>query len=443
MMPVNAARLSFAFLALLGASATPGPTSAIQPPVVRDLPIAPAYAATEINATIFRLQAVTSDAKNQYAVFYNSTGDVVLARRSLSEKSWELFTQPFTGNVSDAHNDAVLGLSADNVLHLSYDHHNQPLHYRQVATTGNLTQFGPAQPMTGQLERRVTYPSFLPGASGDLYFFYRDGQSGNGRLCLDHYDPTTHGWSVTQAPLLEGEGQSSPYWWRPEVAADGALHLAWCWRDSPDASTNHDICYAVSRNGGKTWLNSAGKTLTLPITRAADATVFPIAKGQNLINSCALAVDAQGCPHIAYYANGPDDVPQYFHLWFDGKKWSAQQVSQRMQAFSLAGQGTLQIPISRPEIAVSRSGVAYMITRDREFGGGLRLYAARQPYSQWTALNVLKEQLGEWEPSYDLARWRRDGVLSLFVLPVHQGNNERTTDFPPQMARVVELSGLE
>ena len=95
--------------------------------------------------------------------------------------------------------------------------------------------------------------------------------------------------------------------------------------------------------------------------------VFAIAKGQNLINSCYRWPRMPlGRPHIAYYCNGPDGVPQYFHLWFDGKKWSAQQVSQRTVTFSLAGQGTLQIPISRPEIAVGRTGTAYVITRDKE-----------------------------------------------------------------------------
>ncbi|HTB62993.1 MAG TPA: BNR-4 repeat-containing protein, partial [Opitutales bacterium] len=255
--------------------------------------------------------------------------------------------------------------------------------------------------------------------------------------------PSTHAWSVVQSPLLEGAGQRSPYWWRPEISADGTLHLAWCWRETSNASTNHDLCYARSRDGGLTWENSAGKILTVPITAQSDATVFPIAQGQNLMNQCTLATDAQGRPHIAYYCNGPDGVPQYFHLWFDGEKWSAQQVSQRTLKFSLSGTGTLSIPISRPEIAVSHTGVAYLITRDAEFGGGVRLYAARPPYAQWQVLDVVAGPLGDWEPSYDLVRWRRDGVLSLFVLPVHQGNNERTTNFPPQTARVVELSGLE
>ena len=53
--------------------------------------------------------------------------------------------------------------------------------------------------------------------------------------------------------------------------------------------------------------------------------------------------------------------------------------------------------------------------------------------------------LGEWEPTYDLARWQRDGVLALFnrVAGASRSNNEKVTDFPPQTAKVVEFSGLK
>ncbi len=39
---------------------------------------------------------------------------------------------------------------------------------------------------------------------------------------------------------------------------------------------------------------------------------------------------------------------------------------------------------------------------------------------------------------YDLARLHDSSILSLFVLPVEQGNHERTTNFGPQTAMVVE-----
>jgi hypothetical protein len=412
-------------------------------PKVVEYPIGPAYAATEVNATIFRLQALASDAKYQYATYYDAAGKIVVARRLLSGQDWEVRTLDTTGKVSDAHNDVVLGLGPDGTLHLSYDHHNEPLHYRRTSGTGDWAAFGAPEGMTGKLETRVTYPTFVSAPSGDLWFFYRDGQSGNGRLCIDRYDANTRTWQAVQSPLIEGAGKCSPYWWRPEIGVDGVINVAWCWRDTPDAATNHDICYVRSRDGGKTWENSAGKVLPTPILPGADVVVEKIPPGQNLINTCALATDAQGRPHISYYRNDSQGVPQYFHLWFDGQKWSAAQVSQRTEAFSLGGQGTLEIPMSRPEIAVSQSGTAYLITRDNAAGGGLRLYAAKPPYTDWKPTDVVAGPLGDWEPEYDLQRWRRDGVLSLFVLPVSQGNHEQTTGRAPETARVVEVSGLE
>lgn len=427
---------------LAGCATAPG-TPGSGKLAVREYPLGPAYASTEVNTTIFRLQALASDGKYEYATYYDPAGKVVVARRPLDGTAWDLRTLDFSGNVRDAHNDVVLGLGPDGTRHLSYDHHDQPLHYRRTSGTGDWADFGAPEKMTGQLERRVTYPTFVSAPNGDLWFFYRDGQSGNGRLCVDRYDAAAQSWKAVAMPLLEGAGQCSPYWWRPEIGNDGVINVAWCWRDTPNAETNHDICYVRSRDGGRTWENSAGKVLATPITPGADVVVEKIPPGQNLINTCALATDAQGRPHISYYRNDANGVPQFYHLWFDGRMWSAQQVSRRTQAFSLGGSGTLEIPISRPEIAVSRSGTVYLITRDREFGGGVRLYAAAPPYTDWTALGVVAGPLGDWEPEYDLQRWRRDGVLDLFVLTSSQGNHERVSGAGPQTARVVEIAGLK
>jgi putative BNR repeat neuraminidase len=292
--------------------------------------------------------------------------------------------------------------------------------------------------MTGQTERRVTYPQFVSAPNGELYFFYRDGASGNGNFCLNRYDPATKSWKVVHHPLIDGLNRCNPYWWRPAVAPDGAIHLAWCWRQSPDAESNQDLCYATSHDGGQTWLRSDGANQNLPITPDNAEVVIPISQGSNLINQCSSAVDAQGHPHFTQYMNDPAGIPQYFHTWFDGAHWQNNQISHRKQKFSLNGAGSLAIPISRPEIAISKTSTVYLISRDAEFGGGIRLYRSAAPYNDWTAIDLTHDDLGEWEPSYDLNRWSRDGILSLFVLTAHQGNHERTTDFPPQTAAILE-----
>ena len=66
------------------------------------------------------------------------------------------------------------------------------------------------------------------------------------------------------------------------------------------------------------------------------------------------------------------------------------------------------------------------------------LYRPARDGEPWSAIDLPTGDLGDWEPTYDVARWGRDGVLSLFVLPVRQGDHERTTAQPPQIATIIE-----
>ena len=405
--------------------------------MVQRLPLGLAYAATQVNATIYRVGALISDEARQWATYYDAQAQIVVAARDLAGGAWSLTTIPGARKVRDAHNGSVLGLSSDGLLHLAYDHHNDPLRYRVSTRPGDHTAFDPERPMTGEREDRVTYPQFVNAPDGTLFCFYRDGRSGDGDLCLNRYAPG-RGWSVVHHGLIAGLGRCNPYWWRPAFGPDGDLHLAWCWRDTPDAETNHDVCYARSADGGVTWRRSDGRPQPLPITPDSAETIDPVPHGSTLPNQCAAAIDRHGRPHLAHYQRDAAGVPQYLHLWHDGRRWRRESVGRRTLGFTLAGRGSLTIPISRPEIAIGADDRIILITRDAEFGGGARLYRSAAGGGAWAATDLPTGDLGDWEPTYDLARWRRDGVLSLFVLPVRQGNHEQTTDQPPQTASVIE-----
>ena len=43
------------------------------------------------------------------------------------------------------------------------------------------------------------------------------------------------------------------------------MHLSWCWRETFDVATNHDLCYARSADGGNTWTRSDGTPYQIPI----------------------------------------------------------------------------------------------------------------------------------------------------------------------------------
>ena len=111
------------------------------------------------------------------------------------------------------------------------------------------------QPMIGNAENKISYPEVYKMPDGNLLFFYRDGSSGNGNLIINKYDVKERKWGCLQNNLIDGEGKRNAYW-QACVDAKGAIHISWVWQESPDVASNHNMCYAVSNNGGFSWQQS-------------------------------------------------------------------------------------------------------------------------------------------------------------------------------------------
>jgi hypothetical protein len=172
----------------------------------------------------------------------------------------------YKGNAADAHNTISLMVDGTGYLHISWDHHVNPLNYCKSKGPGSL-ELTDKLSLTGSNEQKVTYPEFHKLSNGNLLFLYRDGQSGKGNLVLNRYDSKTKQWTQLHTNLIDGEGKRNAYW-QAYTDAKGTIHLSWVWRESPDVASNHDMCYARSADGGKTWKTSAGKKYIVPITAA-------------------------------------------------------------------------------------------------------------------------------------------------------------------------------
>ena len=91
------------------------------------------------------------------------------------------------------------------------------------------------------------------------------------------------------------------YFVGPTPGPDGRFHLAWVWRDSPDAETNHDLSYARSRDL-VLWERSDGTPLKLPITLASAEIVDGVpVRGGMINNNTVTGFDANGRPVITYH----------------------------------------------------------------------------------------------------------------------------------------------
>jgi hypothetical protein len=308
----------------------------------------------------------------------------------------------------------------------------------QSVTPGSLDLTG-KQPMTGRRENRVTYPEFFNLDDGGLLFLYRDGASGNGCTMLNRFDVKTRTWSVVQHPLIDGLGRVNAYTNQIAIDRKGTWHLSWCWRETGDVATNHDLCYAKSPDQGRTWLKSSGEAYTLPITPDNAEVIVPIPQNSDLINTGTMAVDSNCRPMIATYWRAPGEpAPQYRLVRFEGGRWSATAVGRNRADFRLQGSGTRRIRLSRPCLAVGRNDRVYMLFRTHDRGGRVSVAIGHAAGSEWRFIDLMTDSVGLWEPGFDNVLWERDGVMHVFVQRVEQGDGETGGDLPPQMVSVLE-----
>jgi hypothetical protein len=407
----------------------------------RLVPVAEGWAKNQINAVIFRRNSVTTHGDTQYVAFYDASARVVLAKRKLDESRWQIHTTQYQGDIKDAHKTICIAVDGEGFLHMAWNHHVSRLQYCRTVTPNSL-ELAPQSPMVSDKEERVTYPEFYNLANGNLLFLYRDGASGNGNLILNHYDVKAKKWTRLQDRLIDGEGERNAYW-QMTTDAKGAIHISWVWRETPDVATNHDLCYAKSTDGGKSWQKSTGEKYQLPITAKSAEYVWRIPQGSELINQTSMCADASGKPFIAtYWRPQGSTVPQYHLVYQDGVAWQVSQVTRRQTPFSLSGGGTRRIPISRPQILIHSRGTkteAFLIFRDSERGNRVSVAKCFDlKRGIWAIEDITQEAVGMWEPTLDQMLWNQQKKIHLLVQNVGQGQGETLEDIPPQMVSILE-----
>lgn len=408
---------------------------------VNIIDVAEGWAKNSVNAVIFRKNSLVTHQGFQYIAYYDAQQYMVIAKRPLDTGAWEIKKTRFKGNAEDAHNAISIMVDGDGFLHVAWDHHNDSLRYVKSIGPGAL-QFTDKIQMTGKHEDLVTYPEFYSDQNGDLYFFYRYGASGNGNLVINKYHTSSKTWKQLQHNLIDGEGKRNAYW-QTFVDAAGTIHISWVWRESWDVATNHDMCYARSKDGGVTWENSDGKQYKLPITLETAEIALKIPQNSELINQTSMTADASGNPVIAtYFRKAPASVPQYYLIYKAGKHWDSMPVTERKLDFSLSGGGTKKIPISRPQLLmrpVREKSEAILIFRDEERGNKPTVAIHSDfPKGTWRLKDLADEDLGSWEPTVDTELWKDEQIVNLFMQKVVQEDGEGIADNTPQRVRVLE-----
>lgn len=429
------ARSLFFLFCLLYSSVLPA-----QPVRTKLVNVDSGWAKNSVNTVVFRKNSLVNFRHWQYIAYYNKDGFVVLGKRKLNSVKWELRQTQYKGNTADAHNAISIMVDGDGFLHMAWDHHNTALHYVQSSKPGSL-ELSNEMPMTGKQENNVSYPEFYRMPDGDLVFFYRDGGSGKGNLVVNRYDRKTKTWTQLHTNLVDGEGRRNAYW-QACVDARGMIHLSWVWRESANVKSNHDMAYARSKDGGRTWEKWSGEAYRLPINAKTAEYAVRIPEGSELMNQTSMTVDEKGHPIIATYWKEEGGVPQYRVIYRTANGWQTEVVGHRTTPFTLAGLGTKRTPIARPQIVAWTSGdrlSAAMVFRDEERGDKVSVAVNDNVgKGKWTVADLTQLSVGSWEPSYDTELWRKKGRLHLFVQKVAQRDGEGISNLPPQMITVLE-----
>ncbi len=402
------------------------------------------YSCTSVNTTIFRNNSIVTHNNHQYISYYDAQGWLIIGKRKVGSQKWEIARSQYKGNVRDAHNVISMMIDGKGYIHISFDHHGNKLNYCRSVKPESLI-LGDKETMIGDNENDVTYPEFYKLPCGDLLFAYRSGASGRGNLVLNRYILKEKRWVRVQDVLIDGENKRNAYW-QLYVDKSGIIHLSWVWRETWMVETNHDMCYARSKDGGKSWEKSDGSKYQLPINAANAEYAWHIPQNHELINQTSMSADSKGNPYIAtYWRDSNDSIPQFRMIWNENGKWHCDIVGKRVTPFSLKGGGTKMIPISRPRMVVDGNRVFY-IFRDAERGSKASLAYKKDIHSkeeEWKVIDITDFSLNAWEPSYDSELWKKSRKLHIFIQETKQGDGERTIESDPTDVYVLELNSLK
>ncbi|MDP9795843.1 hypothetical protein J2S43_004355 [Catenuloplanes nepalensis] len=407
-----------------------------------------------VNNNSFQQEGILTHGGLQYAAWYTSTREAVLARRALPSGAWETLRLPHRLTVNDSHNVIALGVSpADGRLHVALDTHDSTIfYYRSEAGLANgaaswtAARFGAEQRTLGGLALGgITYPRFVVAPDGRLQFSYRTGRSGNGTLELAEY--ASGGWtrlgawtSATGSYTANGVTSTTRnmYLHGLRYGPGGRLHASFTWREgnagvlcNAGGLANHDTGYVYSDDRGRTWRNNAGAVLGTPIGVGSPGLVVdPLGVDHGLINQESQAADSAGQPHVVIsyvpgrftqcvtnYVRDRVSYGRAFHLRRDAAgAWRKTEIPVALNA------------TGRSQLVFDAADNAYVVL---PFG---RVVSATRA-SGWTDWTLVYDGAGLdafGEVVVDRSRVPADGVLSILY-------QRRSSGSTPSSIRVLDL----
>jgi hypothetical protein len=280
--------------------------------------------------------------------YYDAERQLTVAARPIAGGAWT-YRKLDTWNGWDSHNYIAMAEDGAGRIHIAANMHASPLTAFVSDAGGDVRSLHRvAQLADPALERSMTYPVYLRDKDGRLIFKYRDGRSGDGNEIYDALDVRTGAWSrLTPVPLTDGQGLRNAYFMGPVLGPDGWFHIAWVWRESPMAETNHDLSYAKSPDLVH-WFHADGTPFKLPIRLDDAEIVDPVpVRGGMINNNTIIGFDDKGRAMITYHKYDKDGNTQIYVARYEGENaggngWRIAQVSRwKHYRWDFSGGGSL------------------------------------------------------------------------------------------------------
>ena len=397
-----------------------------------------AYAGSSINVSVFRHQSMLRLAGDDHAVaYYDEKGDVRIAtigHHGETKKAVRVTPRISRQLLGDGHASISLGMSPDRRLHVIYGAHATVPYYASFDEILLSEDSDSSEVAADPWYRPITYPQFYTLGTQLELWFRADPESAVHRVS---YDSGSKSFPGSSEPVLV-PGDADRVYMNSLAILGPRISLSWMYRlfSDDDVVLNEGLYVASSATFGRAWTARDGTALHLPVSRGVVPALVPLPSSARPLNQTTSTYGPDGQLYITYYSRDSEARHQIFlaTVPIDGGPVKTETVSTNTTEYDLAGRGTLVLPLSRPQVAVSDHWEHVMYRQDDEIV--IATKKADQESDHWRYLRTYVAGLGAWEPAYSLETWLLEERLVVFVQPARQGLLDSDAPGAPTLARL-------